>query len=33
MITKTDKAKILEDLGRSDWDVTQELEILEAQNQ
>ena len=28
MITKTDKAKILEDLGRSDWDVTQELEIL-----
>ena len=30
MITKTDKAKILEDLGRSDWDVTQELEILQA---
>ena len=28
MITKTDKAKILEDLGSSDWDVTRELEIL-----
>ena len=28
MITKTDKAKILEELGRSDWDVTEELEIL-----
>ena len=30
MITKKDKAKILEDLGRSDWDVTRELEMLKA---
>lgn len=29
MITKTDKAKILEDLNQSDWDVTQELDILQ----
>ena len=28
MLTKTDKAKILEELGATDWDVTQELEIL-----
>ena len=28
MITKTDKAKILEDLGKSDWDVSSELDIL-----
>jgi len=30
MLTKTDKAKILEELGRSDWDITQELETLDA---
>ena len=29
MITKADKAKILEDLNQSDWDVTQELDILQ----
>jgi hypothetical protein len=28
MLTKTNKAKILEELGATDWDVTQELEIL-----
>ena len=28
MLTKTDKAKILEELGATDWDLTQELEIL-----
>ena len=28
MITKTGKAKILEDLSKSDWDVTRELDIL-----
>ena len=30
MITKTDKAQILEDLSRSDWDVTHELETLDT---
>ena len=28
MLTKIDKEKILEELGATDWDVTQELEIL-----
>ena len=28
MLTKLDKEKILEELGKSDWDVDQELEIL-----
>ena len=30
MLTKTDKEKILKELGSTDWDVTQELETLDA---
>jgi hypothetical protein len=30
MLTKTDKEKILEDLGSTDWDVTQEMAILKT---
>jgi len=30
MLTKTDKEKILEELGATNWDVTQELEILKT---